>query len=327
MGVARSLRRNAIETPLYATRELARRRGARLSGPSYRVAVPIRVYKTYREQALGLVDCLRELGHRALLHPIKRIEDLGPLRAGDRVVAFGPYRLGAFERQPGVLYAAVNAEFYGETPGAGMIGRSRDFAGRCDLLFESNEVSLRQARELGLHPAGLLPFAWSPRWDWQAAPSAPRYDVAFLGRIRHSEYRAELWGEIRRRFSVCPRTQAWGRGRRRFLRSARIQLSLHQGDADHLPGHRFAMALANRCFVLCEPLPPEAPYRAGVHYAAAASHEMADAIEHYLGRPEQMRRIAEEGHHFFRDEYRLVDHAARLCAAMDAARERIGSGG
>jgi glycosyltransferase involved in cell wall biosynthesis len=79
------------------------------------------------------------------------------------------------------------------------------------------------------------------------------------------------------------------------------------------------MALANRCFILSEPLPDEAPYKAGVHYAAASADEMGDAIAHYLAYPEQMRRIADQGHRFFRDEYPLAEYTARLCATMEAA--------
>ena len=87
------------------------------------------------------------------------------------------------------------------------------------------------------------------------------------------------------------------------------------------------MALANRCFILSEPLPDEPPYKAGVHYAAASVDEMGDAIAHYLAHPEQMRRIADQGHRFFRDEYPLSEYTARLCATMDAAWEAVQSGG
>ncbi|HEY5658654.1 MAG TPA: glycosyltransferase [Myxococcota bacterium] len=326
MGVRKTLQRNWIEVPLYVARGVARQRARSLPRPAYRIAAPIRVYKTYREQVLGLADCLRSLGHTALVHPIKRLEDVGPLRHGDRVVTFGTYRLRSFEREPGVLYAAVNAEFYGSRPDEGMMQRTREFVDRCDLLFESNEVSLRQARDLGLNPSGLMPFAWTPRLDWRAAPSAPRYDIAFLGRIEQSEHRLALREEIRSRFNACPYTVAWGRGRARFLRRARIQLSLNQGSTDHFPGHRFALALANRCFILSEPLPDEAPFRAGVHYAAAPLGEIAQAIEFYLKNPESMRRIAEAGHRFFRCEYRLIDYAEHMCKTMDAAWDTLRSG-
>jgi len=213
MGVRRTLQRNWIEAPLYVARGVARRRARSLRRTAYRIAVPIRVYKTYREQVLGLADCLSSLGHTVLIHPIKRLEDVGPLQRGDRVVAFGTYRLRGFEREPGVLYAAVNAEFYGSHPEEGMIERTREFVDGCDLLFESNEVSLQQARNLGLNPAGLLPFAWTPRWEWRAAPSSLRYDIAFLGRVDQSGHRRALWEKIRNRFETCPHTVAWGRGR------------------------------------------------------------------------------------------------------------------
>jgi hypothetical protein len=263
MGVRRTLQRNWIEAPLYLARGVARRRARSLRRPAYRIAVPIRVYKTYREHALGLADCLRSLGHTVLIHPIKRLEDVRPLQRGDRVVTFGAYRLSDFEREPGVFYAAVNAEFYGSGPDEGMIQRTREFVDGCDLLFESNEVSLRQAQNLELNPAGLLPFAWTPRWEWRAAPTSPCYDIAFLGRVDQNEHGRALWGKICSRFEACPHTVAWGRRRARFLRRARIQLNLNQGSADHFPGHRFAMALANRCFILSEPLPDEVRFRAG----------------------------------------------------------------
>jgi hypothetical protein len=328
MSLIRTLRRNVTEAPLYYECWQARREAAAQPPGTYHVVIPFRTYKVYREQVLGLVDCLQAMKRPAVLHPVKRFKQVGRLRPGDRVIAFAPYRLEPFERKPGVLYAAVNAEHYPAHPDAfeqALQDRSAGFLACCHLVFEGHEALLAQAVGLGLERAGVLPFAYTERWNWDAAPVKPRYDVAFLGRLS-TDHRREIWESICARFKACPHTEAWGNGRARLLRSARIQLSLSLTEVPQLAGHRFAMALANRCFVLSEPLPPKSPFRPGVHFAEATASSLIDAIARHLEHADQRAAIAERGHEFFKSEYRLEGFVRRILPMLDFAMEAVREG-
>ncbi len=323
MGIRKAAQRHWIETPLYLEASRARRRARRAPTGAYRIVIPFRTYKVYREHVLGVVDALEAVGRTAILHPVKTFEEVGVLRPGDRVLAFAPYRLEPFERVDGVVYAAVNSEQYPDDPAGlaeGLHARGAGFLGACDLVFECHEALFAKAQALGLDPAGVLPFAWSPRWNWNAEPTAPRYDVAFLGRFV-GDHRRELWSEIRDRFDVNPANEAWGRGRARFLRSAKIQLSFSQTEQAQLAGHRFAMALANKCFVVSEPLPAGVPFKPGQHHVEASATGMVATIERYLAADDERRRIAETGHRFFATEYRLAPFVQRLVTRMEIAAE------
>lgn len=328
MGFSKAVRRNLQEAPLHLQAWRARRQGKRSAGGTYHVVIPIRTFKVYREHLLSIVDCLEALGRHTILHPVKRFSDVGQLHEGDRVIAFAPYRLEAFEPQPGVLYVCVNSEQYPEDPGElqdGLHGRGREFMDRCHLVFECHEALYEKAKSLGLQPAGVLPFAYSPRWDWKAWPERPRYDVAFLGRFS-GDHRKELWSEIAERFRACPRTEAWGGQRPRFLRDAKIQLSFSQTEVAQLGGHRFAMALANKCFVLSEPLPPASPFTPGEHFGEASAAGMIDTIARYLDADAERKRIAEAGHRFFTIEYRLETFIQRMIPKLDLALEDLQAG-
>ncbi len=325
MSIKKGIRRHILEAPLYFRCLRARWDAAAEKGGTYHIVIPFRTYKVYREHMLGLVDCLEAVGRRTILHPVKRFRQVGRLQRGDRVLAFAPYRLEAFERTPGVLYAAVNSEQYPETAEElkeGLHLRGKGFLTGCHLVFECHEALEDRARALGLKPAGVLPFGYTDRWNWGAFPVQPRYDVAFLGRFS-SDHRRELWGAVKDRFRVCPRNEAWGKRRPGFLRSARIQLNFSQTEVALLAGHRFAMMLANRCFLLSETLPPGSPFKAGVHYAEASSSTMIDAIARYLERKDLRASIAQAGHDFVRNEYRLETHVNRILPVLDFAMEAV----
>ncbi|MBN2489941.1 MAG: glycosyltransferase family 1 protein [Planctomycetes bacterium] len=328
MSFLENLRRNLADAPLHYRSWQARRDAGAERGGTYRVVVPLGVYNVYREHAEGLVDCLRALGRTAFLHPVKQLRHGGRLIPGDRVLAFAPDRLEPFKRAPGILYAAVNEEPYAARPDAGEDPpprRSAGFLERCHLVFEANEALLEQAAELGLERAGVLPFGYSERWNWHAAPVKPRYDVAFLGRLA-TDHRRELWDAIRARFRVAPRNEAWGKQRARLLRAARIQLSLRVTEVPELAGHRFAMALANRCFLLSEPLPPGSPFQPGVHFAEATASSMIDRISRHLEHADPRAAIAARGHAFFRSEYRLETFVQRILPMLDFAMEAVREG-
>lgn len=323
MGIKKAAQRHWIETPLYFEAARARRRGKRAPTGAYRIVVPFRTYKVYGEHLLGIVDALQSLGRTAILHPVKHFREVGVLRPGDRVLAFAPYRLEPFDRVDGVVYAAVNSEQYPDDPAGlaeGLHARGAGFLGGCDLVFECHEALFDRAQALDLDPAGVLPFAYTERWAWRATPTAPRHDVAFLGRFA-GDRRKELWSEIREQFNVNPKNEAWGRGRAHFLRSAKIQLSFSQTEQAQLAGHRFAMALANKCFIVSEPLPPGVPFKPGFHHVEATASSMVATIERYLENDDDRKRIAEGGHRFFTTEYRLEPFVQRLVARMDLAAE------
>jgi hypothetical protein len=328
MGIFKSLRRNLVEAPLQVQAWQARRQAAGEPRGTYHLVLPFRAITAYQEHIQGLVECFEAVGRTTVLHPVKRIRQVGKPRPGDRVIFFRPEQLDLFDPVPGVLYAAVNSEPY---PYSSLTARwpierqYTEFLERCDIILESHEALLARARERELNRAGVLPFGYSEHWNWNATPVKPRYDVAFLmGQV--TDHRRELWEAIRSRFKVCPRHEAWGRRRIRFLRSARIQLSFSRYEEPHLSGHRFAMALANGCFVLSEPLPPKSPFKAGVHYAEATSASMVDTIARYLDRQEKREQIAAAGREFFTTHYRLEHFVKRVLPIFDFALEAIREG-
>jgi hypothetical protein len=108
-----------------------------------------------------------------------------------------------------------------------------------------------------------------------------------------------------------------GRARGEFLRSATIQLNVHQSEKPVLEGHRFAVALANGAFLLSEPLPPGAPFEAGVHYAAAKDADLPDAIRWWLARPEERRASRSRAGSSLREQYTFERALAKLLPLLD----------
>jgi hypothetical protein len=297
---------------------------ARRSAPGlYHVVVPPRVLDTYEETVHGIADALRAHSRDAVVHCVDRMEQVAPLRAGDRVLVFGAHRYAPWRPPPGVLLIGVNVEQYpaGWTPGGSggeHMAKTDRFLAGCDVLLECNECLLEESARLGRPAAGVLSFAWTPRLDHGLPPlDDPPYDVAFLGRPGEGR-RKEALERLAREFKLAPTTVAWGRARGEFLRRARIQINLHQGEKPVLEGHRFALCLANGAFVLSEPLPPAAPFRAGVHYAEASLADFPVAIRHYLSHPADRQRIAADGRRYFREEYTLERAVGRLLPVIDA---------
>jgi len=315
-------------------RALARRpavvAAARRSAPGlYHVVVPPRVLDTYEETAEGIADALRAHGREAVVHYVDELDDARPLRPGDRVLVYGAHRFAPWRPPAGVLLIGVNVEQYppgwappgtvGSSPGAGveLMAKTDRFLAGCDRLLECNECLLAESATLGRVAAGVLPFAWTPRFDSGIAPSPrPRFEIAFLGRPGEGR-RREALAALSREFRLAPSTVAWGRARGRFLGNAQIQINLHQSDKPVLEGHRFALAFAHGAFLLSEPLPPGAPFRAGVHHAEAPLAGFADAIRDWLARPEERRRIGAEGGRFLREEYTLEQAVARLLPILE----------
>jgi len=328
MGLFNSLSRRLVEAPLQVQAWQARRQAASELHGTYHLVLPFRAIKAYQEHIQGLIECFEAVGRTPVLHPVKRFRQMGKPRPGDRVLIFKPDHLDPFDPAPGVLYAAVNSEPYpysdSDEPWPAD-GRYAEFLERCHIVLESHEAALNRAEELGLSRAGVLPFGYSEHWNWNATPVKPRYDVAFLSRSA-SDHRRELWEAIKSRFKASPRHEAWGRGRIRFLRSARIQLCFGRNEEPHLSGHRFAVALANGCFLLSEPLPPGSPFKAGVHHAEATPASMVDAIARYLTRREKREQIAAAGREFFTTEYRLEHFVQRLLPILDFALEAVREG-
>ncbi len=298
---------------------------ARRAAPGmHRIVVPPRVLDTYEETAGGIADGFRALGRDAVVECVERLEQLAPQKPGDRVLVFGAHRYEPWQPAAGVLLVGVNVEQYPPdwTPhGTSVVHMAKTdrFLAGCHLLLECNECLLEESARLGRPAAGVLPFAYTPRFDAGLAPLArPRFEIAFLGRPGEGR-RKEALARLGARFKLAPATVAWGRARGEFLRSAPIQLNLHQGEAAVLESHRFALCLANGAFVLSEPLPPSAPFRAGVHYAAAPLAEWDAAIASWLARPDERARIAAEGRRFLREEYAYPQALARLLPVLDAA--------
>lgn len=298
---------------------------ARRAAPGmHRIVVPPRVLDTYEETAHGIADGFVALGREAVVECVEALHRLAPLKPGDRVVVFGAHRYEPWQPPPGVLLVGVNVEQYPSdwTPtgtSVALMAKTDRFLAGCDLLLECNECLLAESARRGRPAAGVLPFAWTPRFESGLPPLAePPFDLAFLGRPAEGR-RAQALRELGRRFRLAPTTVAWGRARGEFLRCARIQLNLHQGDLPALESHRFALCLANGAFVLSEPLPAEAPFRAGVHHVEAPLAEWGDAIAHWLERPTERARIAAAGQRFLREEYAFPPALARLLPLLDAA--------
>ncbi|MBL8844107.1 MAG: glycosyltransferase family 1 protein [Planctomycetes bacterium] len=311
-----------------AWRRPAVARAARAAAPGmHRIVVPPRVLDTYEETAGGIADGFAALGRDAVVECVDDLARLAPLKRGDRVIVFGAHRYEPWRPPAGVLLVGVNVEQYPPdwTPhGTSVVHMAKTdrFLAGCDLLLECNECLLEESARRGRPAAGVLPFAYTPRFDSGLPPLAkPPFEIAFLGRPGDGR-RKEALARLGARFRLAPATVAWGRARGEFLRRAQLQLNLHQGEEAVLESHRFALCLANGAFVLSEPLPASAPFRDGVHYAAAPLAQWDDAIAHWLARPEERARIAEAGRRFLREEYAFPRALAQLLPLLDAAAAR-----
>ncbi len=311
------LRRNALQLRAWLRRP-AVRRVARAAAPGlFHVVVPPRVLDTFEETVEGIADSLRELGRAAVVQCVDRLDQLGPLKPRDVVLVYGTHRYDPWAPPPGVVLAGVNVEQYPDdwTPhgtAVPMMAKSDRFLAGCHVVLECNEALALEATRLGRKPAGVLPFAWTERFESGLPPLAdPPYDVAFLGRPGEGR-RKEALARLAKRFKLAPGTVAWGRRRGEFLRSARIQLNLHQSAKPVVEGHRLALVYANEAFLLSEPLPPGLPFRAGVHHAEAPLAQMEEAVAAWLARPDERARIAAEGRRAFRDDYAMTRAVERL---------------
>jgi len=293
----------------------------------FHVVVPPRVLDTYEETVDGIVETLGQLGRQAVVHCVARMESVGPLRPCDRVLVFGAHRYEPWRPPPGVLLIGVNVEQYPpgwrpDAASASHMEKTQRFLAACDVRLESNECLFERSIEFGRPAAGVLPFAATPRFVLPQIPSAtPPWEIAFLGRVGSGRRRAAL-ADLARQFRLLPSHVAWGRRRAEFLRSAAMQLNLHQGDQPALEGHRFALAFGAGAFLLSEPIPPSAPFVAGVHFVEAPLAEWPDVIRHWLSRPEERRAIAEAGARHFRARYTLATALERLLPVLDGASER-----
>ena len=311
---------------LQARATLARPRvlaAARRAPPGlFHVVVPPRVLDTYEETAQGIVDALRALGRQGVVQCVSALADVRPLRPGDRVLVYGAHRFLPWRPPAGVKLIGVNVEQYPEgwTPQGSaveLMQKTDRFLAGCDVIVECNECLLEESARLGRQAAGVLPFAYTARFDSGLSPlEQPPFDIAFLGRPGAGR-RREALDRLAREFSLAPSTVAWGRSRGEFLRRARIQLNLHQGEKPVLESHRFALCLANGAFVLSEPLPSGAPFIAGIHYAQAPLADWPAAIRHWLTHPEARRRIADQGRQFLRTDYTFEHALTRLLPALE----------
>jgi glycosyl transferase family 1 len=315
-------RRNALALRAWLARPAARAAARRAAPGLCHVVVPPRVLDTYDETLEGIADGLRALGRVAVVDCVRRLEQIGPLRPRDVVLVYGTHRYPPWRPPAGVLLVGVNVEQYPDdwTPRGttvDLMARSDRFLAGCDVVLECNEGLLLESERLGRKAAGVLPFAWTPRFDAGLAPLGdPPYDVAFLGRPGDGR-RRELLARLERSFKLAPSTVAWGRRRAEFLRCAKVQLNLHQSEKPVLEGHRFALCYANGAFLLSEPLPPGPPFRAGVHHAEAPMARMDEAIRDWLARPADRARIAAEGRRFFREEYTFRRALEKLLPIFD----------
>jgi hypothetical protein len=74
------------------------------------------------------------------------------------------------------------------------------------------------------------------------------------------------------------------------------------------------LGMANGALVVSEPLGDGAPYVAGRHYVEATADQMPAVIRHYLARPDERRRIAEEGRRFVTTELTMARSVDRILA-------------
>lgn len=331
MPFLRRLATNLRQFKVHAERPLHTLRALTANAGFHHVVVPMRVLETYQEMARSVAEVLRKLHRGATVHFVSRLEQVGPLKTGDRVIVYGVHRFGSFEPRPGVLYVGVNVEQYPPdwTPEGTedrLVQKADAFLSRCQIIVDCNECLFQESARLGRPAQGILPFGYTERLDsGREHPADPPYDLAFLGRLGDGR-RHDAMHKLAREFSVAPVHRAWGRRRFRFLQSAKIQLDLHQHEKPCLAGHRFALALANGSFLLSEPLPPGAPFQAGVHFVEARLPDFPEAIRHYLLHAEERQKIACAGRNFFRHHYRLDDAVRRLLPILDeAAAKRVAS--
>jgi hypothetical protein len=315
-------RRNALTFRAWLARPAARAVARKAAPGLFHVVVPPRVLDTYEETLDGIAAGLRELGRAAVVDCVQRLDEIEPLRARDVVLVYGTHRYPPWRPPAGVLLVGVNVEQYPDdwTPqgtSVDLMAKSDRFLAGCDVILECNEGLLLESERLGRKAAGVLPFAFTPRFDAGLAPLAePPYDIAFLGRPGDGR-RKDALAKLAKKFKLAPSTVAWGRRRAEFLRSAKIQLNLHQSDKPVIEGHRFALCYANGAFLLTEPLPPGPPFRDGVHHVEAPLARMEEAIAQWLARPDERAQIAAEGRRFFREEYTFARALARLLPLFD----------
>lgn len=315
-------RRNALSLRAWLARPAARAVARRAAPGLFHVVVPPRVLDTYEETLDGIAEGFRTLGRAAVVDCVRSLEEIAPLRPRDVVLVYGTHRYPPWQPPAGVLLVGVNVEQYPDdwTPAGttvDLMAKSDRFLAGCDVVLECNEALLLESERLGRKAAGVLPFAYTPRFDAGLPPLAePPYEVAFLGRPGDGR-RKEALARLARIFKLAPSTVAWGRRRAEFLRSARIQLNLHQGEKPVLEGHRFALGFANGAFLLSELLPPGAPFRAGVHHAEAPLAQFEEAIRGWLARPGERAQIAAEGRRFFREEYTFPRAIEKLLPIFD----------
>lgn len=315
-------RRNALAIRAWLERPAARAVARRAAPGLFHLVIPPRVLDTYEETLAGIADGLRSLGRAAVVDCVRGLDEIGPLRPRDVVLVYGAHRYPPWRPPAGVLLVGVNVEQYPDdwTPqgtSVDLMAKSDRFLAGCDVVLECNEGLLQESTRLGRGAAGVLPFAFTPRFDAGLAPLAePPFDVAFLGRPGDGR-RKEALARLARSFKLAPSTVAWGRRRAEFLRCAKIQLNLHQGEKPVLEGHRFALCYANGAFLLSEPLPPGPPFKAGVHHVEAPLAQMEQAIRDWLARPAERARIAAEGRRFFREEYTFQRALERLLPIID----------
>lgn len=195
-------------------------------------------------------------------------------------------------------------------------------SGLPDILCVSTRGRVDFLAERGIH-AEYVPHGYGPDLGRDLGMERD-IDVLFLGETKVLRRRLALLYLQWRGVEVLCRggwsdLSCWGEARTELLNRTKIFLNV-QRFAGEYSGLRFALAAANRAFVISEPMYDSYPFVAGEHYVAATLREMPEAIRHYLVHEEERRRIAENA---FACAVEKHDRDAALGHMLRLVRDRV----
>jgi hypothetical protein len=113
----------------------------------------------------------------------------------------------------------------------------------------------------------------------------------------------------------------YGSARTQLLNRAKITLNFTRAAWDNNT-QRHMLAIMNRVLVISEPMPEHIPLRAGVHFVAALTDDMAEAVEYYLTHSEERAAIVERALDFVQRHMPFQASVDCMVALASAALER-----
>lgn len=208
-----------------------------------------------------------------------------------------------------------------------------EYLSHAHVAFLTNPSKFDWLRAHGVQQTAFVMEGFSSTWHYPVpAPRRAERDLVFIGGPGREGRRAQFLAEIARHHDLQIFGKDWGPWRRRYphldvrdavgprryrqlCASSRIVLGLNQVNADPLYfSNRTLFTLACRGFHLTHYVPRlESVFGNGEHLVWYRDlDECIEKVAHYLGRPEERRRIAAQGHeyvvreHQFRERIRYI---------------------